>query len=66
MKSINVCPCFLSVGGTRRSTLLGEQEGPRVAISESPSEQEKASWLDDARLVRVVQVKKKGGGNLLI
>jgi len=60
MRSIDVYPCFLSVGGTRRSTLRGEKEGPRVAISESQSEQEKASWLDDARMVRVVQVKKKG------
>jgi len=47
-RSSGVCPSFLSVGRTRRSTLLGEKEGPTVVMWKSLSEQEKAIWLVEA------------------
>ena len=61
---------FLSVGGTRRSTLL---EGNRRTNGSSIREpirtgkgQLTGRGKHDSRLGRVVQVKKRGGGNLLI
>jgi len=59
----DVCPYFLSVSGTRRSTLLGEKKGPTVVIWESLSEQEKGSWLEEASTMHdwVVWCKSKKG-----
>jgi len=59
-------PFFQSAG---RGDLLfwGKKEGPTVVIWESLSKQEKESWLEEANTMgRVVQVKKRGGGNPLI
>ena len=62
-------PFFQSAG---RGDLLfwGEKEGPTVVIWESLSETRKGKLAGrgehDARLGRVVQVKKMGGGNPLI
>ena len=69
--AISAPPFFQSAG---RGELLfwGWKEGPILVIWESLSEHEKktlklAGRVDhDARLGRVVQVKKRGGGNLLI
>ena len=61
---------FLSVGGTRRSTLLGGKRRTSGSNMGEPIRTRKGKMAGrgkrDARLGRVVQVKKGGGGNLLI
>jgi len=59
----DVCPFFLSVGGTRRSTLLGGKRrtnGSNMGEPISTRKEKLAGRVEhDARLGRVVQVKKK-------
>jgi len=61
-KTISAPPFFQSVG---RGDLLfwGEKEGPTVVIWESPSEQEKNSWLEESSAMHdwVVWCKSKKG-----
>ena len=60
-------PSFLSVGGTRRSTLLGRTNGSNLGEPIRTRKEKLARRVEhDARLGRVVQVKKRGGGNPLI
>jgi len=65
-----VCPSFLSVGGTRRSTLLGGKRrtnGSNMGEPIRTGKEKLAGRVEhDARLGRVVQVKKGGAGNPLI
>ena len=65
-----VWPSFLSVGGTRRYTLLGGKRRTNGGNMGEPIRTRKEKLArrveHDARLGRVVQVKKKGGGNPLI
>jgi len=66
----DVCPSFLSVGETRRSTLLGKKIRINGSNMGEPIRTRKGKLAGrvkhDARLGRVVQVKKRGGGNPLI
>jgi len=66
----SVCPSFFSVGGTRRSTLLGGKRrtngSNRGEHIKKRKEKVAGRGKHDARLSCVVQVKKKGGGNPLI
>jgi len=65
-------PSFLSVGRTRRSTLLGGESKTNGGNMAEPirvrTREGKLAGIGqhDARLGRVVQVKKRGGGNPLI
>jgi len=63
-------PSFLSVGGTRRCTLLGKKRRTNGSNMGEPIRTREGLLAGrvehDARLGRVVQVKKRGGGNPLI
>jgi len=62
----DVCPSFLSVGGTRRSTLLGTNGSNMGEPIRTRKEKLAGRVEHDAQLGRVEQVKKRGGGNPLI
>jgi len=60
-------PPFFQSAGRGGLLFWGGKKGPTVVIWESLSKQEKESWLEEANTMgRVVQVKQRGGGNLLI
>jgi len=65
-----ICPSFLSVGGTKRSTLLGGKRRTNGSNMGEPIRTRQGKLVGrvehNARLGRVVQVKKRGGGNPLI
>jgi len=65
----DVCPSSLSISGIRRSTLLGEKKNHGSIMGE-PITTRKGKWAGrgkhNAPLGRVVQVKKRGGGNPVI